>query len=158
MPACVPHLARAPRREEPRILRDSRCRRRFCGWLRRAARASAVVHILLRSAERMEWFDRLLDAAPDAITVIDATGRIVIVNAQAERMFGWPRQVLLGGHIELLIPERFHAAHMVHRARFHRARMSRPMGRGLTLCARRRDGSEFPVEISLSPWTPKTGR
>jgi PAS domain S-box-containing protein len=105
----------------------------------------------------MEWIDKLLDAAPDAMTVVDATGRIVIVNAEAERMFGWPRQVLLGGHIELLIPERFHQAHMVHRARFHRARASRPMGSGLELSARRRDGSEFPVEISLSPLTTEEG-
>jgi PAS domain S-box-containing protein len=99
--------------------------------------------------EGIAW--QLLDTGPDAMVVVDEHGRIVLVNLQAERLFGYPRRELLGQAIEILIPERFRGAHVAQRLGFTRAPRARPMGSGLELFGRRRDGREFPVEISLSP-------
>src|SRR6185436_4288978 len=78
------------------------------------------------------------------------TGQIMLVNAQTERLFGYRRDELLGQPIERLIPERFHPQHVRHRAGYITAPRTRPMGSDLELYARRKDGTEFPVEISLS--------
>ena len=96
-------------------------------------------------------FGALLEAAPDAIVIVDDTGHIVIANGQAERLFGYARAALLGQPIELLLPEALHGHHAQHRAAYVNAPRTRPMGVGLHLAARRHDGSVFPVEISLSP-------
>jgi PAS domain S-box-containing protein len=96
-------------------------------------------------------FSGLLEAAPDAMVIINSAGIIELVNAQAQRMFGYGRDELVGKPVELLIPGRFHARHMAHRAGFSGSPKARSMGEGLNLLARRRDGSEFPVEISLGP-------
>jgi len=96
-------------------------------------------------------FRELVNAAPDGIVVCDQQGNILLVNNQAERMFGYPRAELLGSSIEQLIPERFRERHPKHVSTYSSAPRSRPMGSGLSLSGRRRDGSEFPVEISLSP-------
>jgi PAS domain S-box-containing protein len=96
-------------------------------------------------------FRSLLESAPDAAIVADPQGRIILVNAQTEQLFGYAREALLGAPIEILIPERLRTAHVDHRAAYHRAPRVRPMGAGLDLIGRRRDGSEFPVEVSLSP-------
>src|SRR5688500_12107273 len=96
-------------------------------------------------------FRELVDAAPDGIIVCDSDGVILIVNLQAERMFGYPREELIGKRIEELIPERYRARHPEYVRGYDAAPRSRPMGGGLDLAGRRRDGSEFPVEISLSP-------
>jgi PAS domain S-box-containing protein len=96
-------------------------------------------------------FREVLEAAPDAIVLIDATGRIALVNTEAERLFGYARGELVGELIEALVPSRFHAAHPGHRRKYFSEPKTRPMGTGLNLSGRRKDGSEFPVEISLSP-------
>jgi hypothetical protein len=93
----------------------------------------------------------LLDTAPDGIVVADDGGRITFVNTQTETLFGYTRDELLGQPVERLIPERFRAAHVGHRAAYANQPRLRPMGAGLQLYGRRKDGTEFPVEISLSP-------
>jgi two-component system NtrC family sensor kinase len=102
-------------------------------------------------------FQALLHAAPDAIVITDQQARIVILNHQAEQMFGYEQQALLGQPIELLLPERLRAAHAEHRKTFVGEPHTRPMGVGLDLTARRADGSIFPVEVSLSPLQTEDG-
>ena len=98
-----------------------------------------------------------LEAAPDAIVVVDWSGHIVIVNQLAERLFGYSRQELLGMQIEGLVPQRFSEQHAKHRNNYSREPHTRPMGEGRELSGRRKDGSEFTVEISLSPLRTETG-
>ncbi|MEX0716271.1 MAG: ATP-binding protein [Planctomycetaceae bacterium] len=93
----------------------------------------------------------LLEAAPDAIIIIDAAGRIELVNQRTEAMFGFRREELVGQSVEALVPERFRARHRVHRERYFRAPAFRPIGAGIDLYGLRKSGDEFPVEISLSP-------
>ena len=96
-------------------------------------------------------FREVLEAAPDAIVLVDSSGRITLVNSEAERLFGYTRGELLGQLVEELVPTRFHGNHPSHRANYFREPQTRPMGIGLELSGRRKDGTEFPVEISLSP-------
>jgi PAS domain S-box-containing protein len=98
-----------------------------------------------------EAFARFLEAAPDAMLVVDRAGQIVMVNRRAEVLFGYERDALLGQRIEILVPERYRSRHSLHRAAYTHAPAVRPMGAGLDLYGRRKDGGEFPVEISLSP-------
>ncbi len=99
----------------------------------------------------------LFDAAPDAIVVVDERGVIVLANQRSEELFGSPLQDLVGEMIERLVPERLHARHIAVRSRYTASPSIRPMGSGRELLACRRDGTEFPVEISLSPLPASDG-
>src|SRR5262249_317330 len=96
-------------------------------------------------------FRRLLEAAPDAILEIDSRGRIVLINETAEKMFGYTREELMGLDVETLVPTAMRRGHVAHRGAYTAHPQMRPMGTGLELHAQRKDGSLFPVEISLSP-------
>jgi protein-histidine pros-kinase len=102
-------------------------------------------------------FRSLLESAPDAMVIVDRAGTIVLVNAQTERVFGYPREELLGQSVELLVPARYNHAHVAHRLGYFTAAHPRPMGMGLELYGRRKDGTEVPVEISLSPLRTEEG-
>lgn len=96
-------------------------------------------------------FQTLVHFAPDAFLVTDERGSIVFANAEAERLFGYDCEELVGAPIEVLVPERLRTVHVGHRGEYAEDPHARPMASGLALVARRRDGSELPVEISLSP-------
>jgi PAS domain S-box-containing protein len=103
----------------------------------------------LRQSRTM--FETFYERSPDAIIVVDETGKISRVNAPAEAMFGLPRERMLGDSIELLIPDRFRRRHLAHRVNYIKDPKTRAMGTGLQLFAQRADGPEFPVDIMLSP-------
>jgi two-component system, LuxR family, sensor kinase FixL len=93
----------------------------------------------------------ILDSVPDAMVIADETGTVLFANAHSERLFGWSRDELVGKPVELLLPARYRAMHQVHRGGYQAAPRTRPMGLGLDLSGLRKDGGEFPAEISLSP-------
>ena len=111
---------------------------------------SAVVRDISLQQRADARFRGLLEAAPDATVCVDESGRIVLVNAQAERLFGYPREELAGQPVEILVPDAIRAGHPDLRAGYAADPQPRQMGAGLDLSARRRDGTTFPAEISLS--------
>jgi two-component system, NarL family, sensor histidine kinase UhpB len=125
--------------------------------------AIALVHIFERRIVRsvgtlgidreptIEEFAILFDSAPNGVMVVDDRGRIVLLNARMEEKFGYSHRELIGEPVEVLVPERFRNGHLALRDGFARRPQSRPMGAGRDLYGRRKDGSEFPVEIGLNP-------
>ena len=99
----------------------------------------------------MDRFRQLLEAAPDAIVEVDENGKIVLLNTVTEQLFGYSKQELLGQSVDSLVPAELSSGHAGHRAKYSSAPLTRPMGSGLDLYGLRKDGSQFPVEISLSP-------
>jgi two-component system, sensor histidine kinase PdtaS len=117
-------------------------------------RQASIEQALEKSEAR---FQRVVEAAPSAMVMINGAGRIEMVNTQAERVFGYSRIELLGQTVEMLVPERFRGRHPALRGVFFGEPRSRPMGAGRDLFGLRKDGSEFPVEIGLNPIETEEG-
>jgi PAS domain S-box-containing protein len=112
----------------------------------------------IHASASKQLFEELFARSPDAILVINSDGTIVEASAQAESLFGYPRRELLGSPIEILLPERFREAHRNNRRQYASNPHIRPMGAGLSLYGLHNNGSEFPVDIMLSPVeSPSTG-
>jgi PAS domain S-box-containing protein len=105
-------------------------------------------HVANHASQSLER--EFLEFAPDAVIGVDLNGEIRLVNSRTQAVFGYARDELIGQHVEMLVPERVRGSHVGHRDRYFEAPRTRPMGAGLDLYARRKDGSEFPCEISLS--------
>ncbi len=112
--------------------------------------AASIARDLSETQRAEAKFLGLLEAAPDAIIGVDGEGRIALANAQAQRLFGYTREELVGQEVEVLVPDAARGVHPRHRSTYFANPVSRPMGAGMQLAARRKDGSEFPAEISLS--------
>src|SRR5208282_3591563 len=109
----------------------------------------AMIDVLLSSD--------LLETLPDAIVAVDRDGTMIQVNSQAQQLFGYDRDELIGQKVEMLVPENYRHEHHHHRENFAQAPKTRRMGANIELYGRRRNGSEFPVEISLSPVSTEKG-
>ena len=109
-----------------------------------------------RRAE-FEMFRKIVESAPNAIILVDRDGKITLVNAQTEKLFGYAREILIGQPVEMLLPERFRATHPAHRSAFFASPSTRAMGVGRDLYGLRKGGSEFPIEIGLNPIEAEEG-
>lgn len=119
--------------------------------------AVTFVQMMRRRKKAEQQFRDLVETAPDGMVIIDERGQIVLVNAQTEKLFGYRRQELIGHSVEVLMPERFKRKHHERRARYAARPEARAMGAGIDLYGLRKDGSEFPIELSLSPLKTEDG-
>lgn len=129
-------------------------------WFRRSYRnwCAEQESDLLSVMEKERRFRRLLEAAPDAMVVSNRQGEVVLLNAQAERLFGYSAEELVGRNVVILMPERFRAAHANQCSKYFHSPQAKSNSPGLELCGLRKDGTEVPVEVSLSPFVTKEGR
>ncbi|EPR66420.1 PAS domain S-box protein [Cyclobacterium qasimii] len=118
---------------------------------------SAAIRDISDRKKAEDKFKGLLESAPDAMVIVDKEGKIKLINTQTGNIFGYSREELIGQKVEVLLPNRFHKAHPGHRNSFFSNPKMRPMGAGLELLGLRKNGQEFPVEISLSPLETKEG-
>src|ERR1700722_1366407 len=119
--------------------------------------ASKIARDITERNRGVERFRQAVESSPNGMVMTSADGRIVLVNAQTEKLFGFGREELLGQYVELLVPERFRGVHPDHRTGFMADPRERPMGAGRNMYGRRKDGSEFPVEIGLNPIKTEEG-